>query len=382
MSIQDDWLAKLASIHALTAIVMIIIAYSIYRGYRRGAYSSTRTLVQFLLEGAVTITALFICWKLGSWLSVVLRDWLVSSDIVIPNEQMSTLKQLYYTFLTGLRDFSLLRFGFILLILFPLIKFSLSAVMALLLPRTQQSDAVNMNITKWSSLVGSLIGLAFGAVRSFFLLVLLLVYVLLFPQAPFTEYIQASQVYQNGVVQWLQPYAEPLLKDKLPVFTRAVEEEFQNILQRRYEIIDQHIPDDIAAAAHTITANMETDEAKARALYDWVGSRVRYDWEKVRRYEEQNDWMEQTPQDTFASRKGVCIDYARLYAVMARAVDLQVKVVTGLGYDGRGGYGPHAWNEVYLAEADEWVPLDATWASSGKNWFNPDNFDETHIEQM
>lgn len=56
---------------------------------------------------------------------------------------------------------------------------------------------------------------------------------------------------------------------------------------------------------------------------------------------------------------------------MARSIGLEVRVVTGLGYDGRGGYGPHAWNEVYLNDSSKWVPLDSTWVSSGGNWFNP-----------
>lgn len=36
--------------------------------------------------------------------------------------------------------------------------------------------------------------------------------------------------------------------------------------------------------------------------------------------------------------------------MMARSQGLQVRVVTGQGYNGQGGYGPHAWNEVYLSE--------------------------------
>ncbi|MNR04313.1 Transglutaminase-like superfamily protein [compost metagenome] len=104
-------------------------------------------------------------------------------------------------------------------------------------------------------------------------------------------------------------------------------------------------------------------------LYSWVGTRVQYDWNKVKLYEEQRIWKEQTPEDTFNTKEGVCIDYSRLYAQMARSVGLDVKVVTGLGYDGQGGYGPHAWNEVYLRETNKWVPLDSTWVASGANWF-------------
>ena len=61
-------------------------------------------------------------------------------------------------------------------------------------------------------------------------------------------------------------------------------------------------------------------------------------------------WKEQTPKETFSSGKGVCIDTARLYSVMARAVGLETRVVTGKGADGRGGFGNHAWNEVKLGD--------------------------------
>ncbi|GJM72735.1 hypothetical protein HMSSN036_49510 [Paenibacillus macerans] len=64
--------------------------------------------------------------------------------------------------------------------------------------------------------------------------------------------------------------------------------------------------------------------------------------------------------------------------MMARSQGLDVKVITGLGYDGQGGYGPHAWNEVFLSAQNAWIPLDATWAQSG-DWFNPPAFSETHI---
>src|SRR5690606_494639 len=104
------------------------------------------------------------------------------------------------------------------------------------------------------------------------------------------------------------------------------------------------------------------------------------DDDKVIAYEEFGEWREQDPMMTFQTRKGVCIDYARLYASMARAVDLDVRVVTGLGYDGRGGYGPHAWNEVYSTSEQRWISLDPTWARTG-DWFDRPGFSDTHIRQ-
>ncbi|MNO08918.1 Transglutaminase-like superfamily protein [compost metagenome] len=65
---------------------------------------------------------------------------------------------------------------------------------------------------------------------------------------------------------------------------------------------------------------------------------------------------------------------------MARSQGLQVRVVTGQGYDGQGGSGPHAWNEVYITDRQAWIPLDSTWAVSG-DWFNPKDFDKTHVKE-
>ncbi len=234
--------------------------------------------------------------------------------------------------------------------------------------------------TLFSSLIGSIIGAVTGLGRSLLMIAAFFIVTTLFPQTPISGYIQDSLLYQKGAKEVIQPVTGDFFSSRLPVFTRAVEEEFTNILQRKYELVDAAVPNDIAEAARHVTANAKTDEEKAKLLYRWVGTRIKYDWDKVRLYEERRIWKEQTPADTFSTRRGVCIDFSRLYAVMARSVGLDVKVVTGLGYDGRGGYGPHAWNEVFLSEKKEWVPLDSTWVASGGNWFNPPNFHETHIK--
>ena len=192
---------------------------------------------------------------------------------------------------------------------------------------------------------------------------------------------EVLEAFVNAVAaQSLEPLAGEALHTRLPVLTETISAEMGDILRRRYEVIDNQVPDDIAGAAAEIAGGASGDEEKARLLYDWVGSRIVYDYDKADNYIQRGIWKEQTPQDTFDSRLGVCIDYARLYAVMARSQGLEVRVVTGLGYDGRGGYGSHAWNEVFVGEREAWIPLDPTWAGSG-NWFNPPDFDETHIKE-
>lgn len=309
--------------------------------------------------------------------------YLTDSAIIIPQEQMGFFQQMFYTFVTGIRDFfSLLRISVLFLVGYSVTKYILRWICSpFLYSLAYREQPEEQSSSFWSSLVGGVLGALMGAGRALILIALLFAYATLFPQTTLAGYIGASSIYQKGASEVVKPITGDFIANKIPVFTRAVEQEFNQIIQRKYEVIDAKVPDNITEAARQITADAKTDEEKARLLYRWVGTRVQYDWDKVNLYEQKRIWKEQTPEDTFQTRKGVCIDYSRLYAVMARAVNLDVKVVTGLGYDGRGSYGPHAWNEVKLNEQNKWVPLDSTWVASGGNWFNPPNFNQTHIRE-
>jgi hypothetical protein len=382
---MENWINQLLALNFVSIILFGIIALSLVQGFNRGATSSAKHLFYLLLEGLLTIVALFLSWKLANMISPMVQSWLVGLNMKIPSEELGLFQQLYFTLVTGIRDFTLLRFGILFIICFVLLKHTAYLAVVSIYQRhakSKKEDPKGLQIQSsyWSGALGGLIGIILGIGRAILLVAILFIYVTLFPQAPFTGYIQASDAYQKGADHIIEPITGDFFDNQFPVFTRAVEDEFNKILQRKYEVIDYNIPENIADAAKEITLNLDTDEEKARALYQWVGTRVQYDWEKVRLYEEENRWMEQTPEDTFATRYGVCIDYSRLYSVMARAVELEVKVITGLGYDGQGGYGPHAWNEVYLSEQNKWVPLDTTWVSSGRDWFNPPNFNESHVK--
>lgn len=378
-------LLQSASVNFVTAALVLIVVASAIQGALRGATGSAQRFMRFAAEGAATVVAVIVAWKLADALSPALRQWLIDRQIVIPNEELGVFRQLYYTLVTGIRDFELLRVGTLFVVAYSICKTALYRIWLAIAAAAGwlvQAQAPGNGRRSWmSSGIGGAIGSLIGCGRALLAIACLFVYTALFPDSPFTKYVQSSQLYMRGATQVIAPVGGELIADRLPVFAKAVEQEFKQILQRKYEVIDNRIPDDIAAAAKQITSGKSSDEAKARALYQWVGTRVQYDWDKVKLYETERVWKEQTPEETFATRKGVCIDYARLYAVMARSVGLDVKVVTGLGYDGRGGYGPHAWNEVYLSERGEWVPLDSTWVASGGNWFDTPDFDKTHIRE-
>ncbi|GAA3409216.1 transglutaminase-like domain-containing protein [Paenibacillus hodogayensis] len=380
---NSAWLLQANSVNLVSAALVCIVLASVLQGAFRGASGSAQRFMLFAAEGIATVISVLAAWKLANALSPALQDWLVAKEIRVPNEEMGFFRQMWYTFVTGVRDFPLLRIGTVFVIVYMLCKTALVRIwMFVALSIGLLGSASGGGRKSWmSSGVGGAIGSLIGCGRALLLIACLFVYTALYPESAFTKYVQASDLYMQGATQVIEPVGGQLLVSRLPVFAKAVGQEFDQILQRKYEVIDARIPNDVAEAAKQITASKEGDEAKARALYQWVGSRVQYDWDKVELYEQKREWKEQTPEQTFATRQGVCIDYSRLYAVMARSIGLDVKVVTGLGYDGQGGYGPHAWNEVYLSDRKEWVPLDSTWLSSGGNWFDPPGFDKTHIRQ-
>ncbi|QHT60013.1 transglutaminase domain-containing protein [Paenibacillus lycopersici] len=388
------WVQTLLKPEPVALMAVLILLVSLITGMRRGASGSAKHLFFFIWQAAAVVVSLLLAGSGAMYASPFVRDWLVERGIAIPREEMGGLKQFWYTAITSLRDFELLRFGALFLLLYALLRLLLHAVEPIvfglvdgLLPRgrdmrrTERSGTMPFISGTASRTTGAMLGALLGGGRAFIAMACLFVYVSILPNAFGTDIIRDSALYNKTASELLDPVAGDVLK-RGPVFTEAVEAEFRRVLERKYDVIDAAIPPNIEAAAAAVTKNSPTDEQKARALYDWVGTRIAYDWDKADNYVERGIWKEQTPTDTFATRKGVCIDVARLYAVMARSVGLEVRVVTGVGATGNGGYGPHAWNEVKLADAGgKWIPLDATWASSG-DWFNPQGFSKSHIRDV
>ncbi len=309
-----------------------------------------------------------------------LQDWLVGRDLARPEPDASFFAQFGYTALAGIRDLPLLRFSILFLVCHTIIRLLMGFAARMLASVVSIPFSILPTGGTVSRTIGGFIGTALGTGRALLVTALLFAYCALFPHGPMRDYIEQSSVYKEVAAQVIRPATGSLIEDRLPVFAQAMSSELDQLWLKRYDIIDAELPDDIVNAAITVTEDKNGDEEKARALYDWVGSRIAYDNDKVRAYEDEGDWREQDPAHTFATRKGVCIDYARLFASMARAAGLDARVITGLGYDGRGGYGPHAWNEVFLSEEQRWVPLDSTWAKTG-NWFDSSGFNDTHIRQ-
>lgn len=372
--------------NVVTILLGVILLLSVLLGVRRGASGSARHLLSFVLDTAAVVVSALASYWIAITVSPLVQRQMVEWSIAIPARELSWWEQVGYTLLTGIRDFPLLRFAVLFALIYMITRWIAGWALNALVPAfgRERADlppgtaAAGPLKTLGNWLAGAVLGGIIGMARALLVILVLFAYVTWQPDTKASAVIRDSEAYRLAAQQLIEPVAGDFISSQWPVFTSQVAEELTSLMQRKYEVVDSHIPDDIEQAAADITAGARSDEEKARKLYDWIGSRVQYDWDKAKQYETKRVWKEQSPQDTFASKQGVCIDYARLYAVMARSVDVKVKVVTGLGYNGQGGYGPHAWNEVWLSEEQRWIPLDATWASSG-DWFNPPDFAKTHV---
>ncbi|KHL92627.1 transglutaminase domain-containing protein [Paenibacillus sp. LMG 31459] len=375
----NSWIDSLSEANIISIVLLVVVLFSVLQGWGRGFKRAAGGLFGLLGSGIMAIAALIMAVPAAVYLSPLAGEW--ASGVVLPDIRLSQWQQVYYTAVSVLANSPLVRFLLLLLLSYSLIRLMLGLLFLLLpfrLPRF--SSRTTGKITGASRLSGAVLGFAAGLARALVLVFALYIGVGLNPDSGFSRYVESSPIYSQSAAAVFEPLAGEQVRGKLPVLTKAVAAEMNDILRRKYEVIDHDISADIAGAAADIAGQADGDEEKAKLLYDWIGSRITYDYTKAENYEQKRIWHEQTPQDTFDTRLGVCIDYARLYAMMARSQGLQVRVVTGRGYDGQGGYGPHAWNEVYISSREAWIPLDSTWASSG-NWFNTKDFDSTHIKE-
>ncbi len=79
---------------------------------------------------------------------------------------------------------------------------------------------------------------------------------------------------------------------------------------------------------------------KARAIYDWICFNIAYD----------TSYNVSNGRKTFTAKKAVCQGYAELFNIMAHAVNLNSKMITGIGKNIISG--GHAWNVVCLTDSD------------------------------
>lgn len=127
--------------------------------------------------------------------------------------------------------------------------------------------------------------------------------------------------------------------------------------------------DNSKAVAVSKTLVGASDLVTIQNVYNYVVNNITYDTAKAANV--QSGYLPNID-NTLATQKGICFDYAALMAAMLRAQGIPTKLV--IGYTGK-VY--HAWINAYIDEVGwvdsmiyfdgkEWKLLDPTFASSGK----------------
>jgi transglutaminase/protease-like cytokinesis protein 3 len=111
------------------------------------------------------------------------------------------------------------------------------------------------------------------------------------------------------------------------------------------------------------------DEEKAYAIFYWLASNIKYDYEGF----ESGYWKKYPSdsliaQDTYMYRKGVCSGYAHLFKLMCTEIGLESKTIDGFSRSEIYQAGlpievsDHTWNVVKVNK--KWEFVDVTWGSS------------------
>jgi transglutaminase/protease-like cytokinesis protein 3 len=147
-------------------------------------------------------------------------------------------------------------------------------------------------------------------------------------------------------------------------------------LMATLHIDDSDDADDIAT---DVCKPFKTDSEKVRALYYWVTANIAYDYKQLRTgppmLSTRDPWAfyDYTITRTLQTKKGICGQYAYLFAELCRSAGIPCVVITGWGLHKPNNLlriladdvSNHAWNAVLINK--RWYLLDVTWASGTVN---------------
>lgn len=152
-------------------------------------------------------------------------------------------------------------------------------------------------------------------------------------------------------------------------FPVALEDEFAPFLRPNQYVNYQNAVNSIAKAAQ-LTQGVADPLVKVEKIYQFVVNNVTYDQQKAATV--QSGYLP-VLDETLATGKGICFDYAALMAGMLRSQGVPCKLVVGYA-----GTVYHAWISVWTAETGwidgavyfdgaSWHRMDPTFISSGGN---------------
>ncbi|SDD63550.1 Transglutaminase-like superfamily protein [Paenibacillus sp. UNCCL117] len=116
--------------------------------------------------------------------------------------------------------------------------------------------------------------------------------------------------------------------------------------------VNWHEAQTVTDKALELTKDLKTEREKAEAIYSYIASNLVYDYELAASV--QTGYIPDLDQ-VLAVQKGICYDYASLFAAMNRSLGIPTKLLMG---ESKNVKEYHAWNEILID--GEWLTVDTT----------------------
>lgn len=138
------------------------------------------------------------------------------------------------------------------------------------------------------------------------------------------------------------------------------------------QIVNYTKESEAVAKSFELTQGKQTQLERVLSIYKFIVEEVEYDWDKVEEVKEK--YVLPIVDQTLATKKGICFDYAALMSTMLRVQQIPTRLLTGYVDEGY-----HSWVEVYLEnegwinpkiffEKQQWKRVDPTYDASGQKY--------------
>ncbi len=158
------------------------------------------------------------------------------------------------------------------------------------------------------------------------------------------------------------------------------EKSFRSMLDKKYSPKKNRSPyytknlkyaSQIKSKTKAIIKDCKSNEAKTKAIHDWLAKNIQYNYEALYSGSYDAQWNSADPDWVYKHKKAICSGYARLARVMftyagvpcLNIVGKADGIKAGVDYSGYTDSN-HEWNAVYLNGS--WRLLDITWDSPNK----------------
>lgn len=278
----------------------------------------------------------------------------------------------------------------IVLLLYEIIKLFFYLINILLL--FPALDVLERTLDKRGSFFKSIVSALFEVPKSLCYVILLTVVLNIAAfmnlDNQFNNYLSDSKIYNYICKDIIVPIANSKLARQIPnIINNSMKIEIKEasngvggndktIIYYNGITLDEGVQSnsEIDAFAKRLVAKAVTPNEKAKVIYEWIGTNINYDNDKAQSILSNDFSVRSGAISAFEDKKGICFDYSCLYVAMCRAVGLDVRMITGEGFNGV-NWVSHAWNQVLIS--GNWINVDTTFYKGG-NYYNSNRFGIDH----